>query len=68
VNLHYGTFLKGEGGDKPLTKYKVICLGPEQRVIGLHAIGKYILIVFYALICACVNEITTSIDDRHGLR
>lgn len=39
VNLHYGTFLQGEGGDKPLTKYKLVCLGPSQRVVGLHAIG-----------------------------
>lgn len=29
----------GGAGDKPLSKYKLICLGPEERVIGLHAIG-----------------------------
>jgi glutathione reductase (NADPH) len=39
VNLYYGTFLRGEGGDKPLSKHKLICLGPEEKVIGLHAIG-----------------------------
>merc|ERR1712000_442706 len=39
VNLHYGTYLKGEGGEKPLSKYKVICLGKEEKVIGLHMIG-----------------------------
>ncbi|CAE7781664.1 gor [Symbiodinium microadriaticum] len=39
VNLYYGTFLQGEGGEKPLSKYKIICHGPEERVVGLHAIG-----------------------------
>jgi glutathione reductase (NADPH) len=39
VNLFYGTFFEGNAGDKPITKYKVICLGPEERVIGLHLIG-----------------------------
>jgi glutathione reductase (NADPH) len=23
----------------PITKYKVICLGPEEKVIGIHLIG-----------------------------
>lgn len=39
VNLFYGTFSEGNAGDKPITKYKVICLGPDERVIGLHMIG-----------------------------
>ncbi len=39
VNLYYGTFLKGEGGNKPLSKYKVICQGPDEKVVGVHAIG-----------------------------
>lgn len=39
VNLYYGTFLKGEGGDKPLSKYKLICQGPDEKVVGLHMIG-----------------------------
>jgi glutathione reductase (NADPH) len=39
VNLYYGTFLQGEGGDKPLSKYKLICQGPEEKVVGLHMIG-----------------------------
>ena len=39
VNLYYGTFLRGEGGDKPLSKYKLICHGKDEKVIGLHAIG-----------------------------
>ena len=39
VNLQYGTYFKGEAGDKPLSKYKLICHGSEERVIGLHMIG-----------------------------
>eukprot|EP00604_Paraphysomonas_vestita_P002706 CAMPEP_0174818402 /NCGR_PEP_ID=MMETSP1107-20130205/1068_1 /TAXON_ID=36770 /ORGANISM="Paraphysomonas vestita, Strain GFlagA" /LENGTH=474 /DNA_ID=CAMNT_0016030181 /DNA_START=55 /DNA_END=1479 /DNA_ORIENTATION=+ len=41
VNLYYGPFLDGDlmSEEKPLTKYKLICLGPEERVIGLHCIG-----------------------------
>ena len=39
VNLYYGNFFGGQAGDKPLTKYKLVCLLPEERVIGLHAIG-----------------------------
>lgn len=39
VNLYYGTFFEGNAGDKPFTKYKIVCKGPEERVIGLHLIG-----------------------------
>lgn len=39
VNLFYGTFFEGNAGEKPVTKYKVICHGPEERVVGLHLIG-----------------------------
>jgi len=39
VNLWYGSFFDGEAGDKPVTKYKLVCLGAEERVVGLHAIG-----------------------------
>lgn len=39
VNLYYGTFFEGNAGEKPITKYKVICHGPEERVVGLHLIG-----------------------------
>jgi len=40
-NLYYGPFLDGDlmSEDKPLTKYKLICQGEEERVIGLHCIG-----------------------------
>eukprot|EP00607_Mallomonas_marina_P002830 CAMPEP_0182427718 /NCGR_PEP_ID=MMETSP1167-20130531/18983_1 /TAXON_ID=2988 /ORGANISM="Mallomonas Sp, Strain CCMP3275" /LENGTH=463 /DNA_ID=CAMNT_0024610157 /DNA_START=92 /DNA_END=1483 /DNA_ORIENTATION=- len=39
VNLWYGPFFNGEPGEKPLTKYKLICTGERERVVGLHAIG-----------------------------
>eukprot|EP01038_Epipyxis_sp_PR26KG_P013684 gene13684-18360_t len=39
VNLYYGTFFEGNVGNKPITKYKVICQGPTEKVVGLHMIG-----------------------------
>lgn len=47
VNLYYGTFYEGNAGDKPFTKYKVICNGPEERVVGVHLIGKNICLIFF---------------------
>lgn len=40
-NLYYGPFLDGDlmSEDKPLTKYKLICYGEEEKIIGLHCIG-----------------------------
>lgn len=39
VNLHYGLFFEGGPGDKPISRVKLICVGPEERVVGLHLIG-----------------------------
>lgn len=39
VNLYYGIFFEGKAGPKPISKYKVIVAGPEERVVGLHMIG-----------------------------
>lgn len=39
VNLHYGIFYSGGPGDKPISRVKLICVGPEERVVGLHLIG-----------------------------
>jgi glutathione reductase (NADPH) len=39
VNLLYGPWYNGEVGEKPISKYKLITLLPEERVIGLHLIG-----------------------------
>lgn len=41
MNLYYGTFFEGNVGDKPVSKYKLICEGPEERVVGMHLIGSY---------------------------
>jgi glutathione reductase (NADPH) len=41
MNLYYATFCEGNAGDKPVTKYKLVCFGPQQKVVGLHMIGKY---------------------------
>lgn len=41
VNLYYGTFFEGNVGEKPISKYKLICAGPEERVVGLHMIGEW---------------------------
>jgi len=38
VNLFYGPWLL-EPSDKPKTAMKLVCLGPEERVVGLHTIG-----------------------------
>ena len=38
TNLFYGTF-QVEPEDKPKTNYKVICYGPDQRVVGVHIMG-----------------------------
>lgn len=39
VNLWYGSFYDGGVGDKPFTKYKLVTLLPDEKVIGLHSIG-----------------------------
>ena len=36
---HIITNIKGGVGDKPMTKYKIICVGKDEKVIGLHCIG-----------------------------
>ncbi len=39
VNLYYGTFYEGEVGPKPMSRIKLICVGAEEKVVGLHCIG-----------------------------
>lgn len=39
VNLHYGPWYNGLNGPKPVSKVKLICEGPNERVVGLHMIG-----------------------------
>ena len=54
VNLWYGPFYRGEAGEKPMTRYKLICEGPEERVIGLHCIGTFHLRLLYLSTSAVV--------------
>ena len=39
VNLHYSMF-QGAPSDKPKTFMKLICAGSNERVIGLHMVGR----------------------------
>jgi len=39
VNLFYGPWTSVEPADKPKTAYKLVCLGKEEKVVGLHCIG-----------------------------
>ena len=29
-----------EGGQKPMTVMKVVCTGPDEKVVGLHMMGR----------------------------
>lgn len=49
VNLWYGPFFGGGTGAKPVTKYKLITLLPDEKVIGLHCIGEG-KVLFYCLV------------------
>jgi glutathione reductase (NADPH) len=40
INLYYASFYHGAVGDKPVSKYKLICQGREEKVVGLHMIGQ----------------------------
>lgn len=57
VNLYYGTFFEGNVGDKPISKYKLICAGPEERVVGIHLIGE--LFDLYAVSVTCLDLLLT---------
>ena len=50
MNLWYGPFFGGSAGDKPISKYKVICTGPEEKIVGMHLIGK---MLFNSKNCFC---------------
>jgi hypothetical protein len=52
VNLYYGTFFEGNVGDKPISKYKLICAGPEERVVGIHLIGASVHACLFVLVLA----------------
>jgi glutathione reductase (NADPH) len=44
VNLYYDIFSTDDTDItiKPISKYKLICAGPEEKVVGLHLIGRLI--------------------------
>lgn len=37
--MFYDTFPQEEKGKHP-TEYKIVCAGPEERVVGLHILGE----------------------------
>ncbi|KAJ0412327.1 hypothetical protein ATCC90586_009517 [Pythium insidiosum] len=43
VNMHYGIVNEvdaaGQAKPKPMTAMKLVCAGPEEKVVGLHVIG-----------------------------
>ncbi len=39
ANLFYGVFQVNDPSEKPKTKMKVICVGEEEKVVGIHVIG-----------------------------
>eukprot|EP00598_Pedospumella_elongata_P004334 CAMPEP_0184978238 /NCGR_PEP_ID=MMETSP1098-20130426/8809_1 /TAXON_ID=89044 /ORGANISM="Spumella elongata, Strain CCAP 955/1" /LENGTH=479 /DNA_ID=CAMNT_0027501355 /DNA_START=77 /DNA_END=1516 /DNA_ORIENTATION=+ len=39
VNLWYGSYYEGLVGDKPISKYKLITSGADEKVVGIHLIG-----------------------------
>ena len=53
MNLYYGTFFEGQVGDKPVSKYKLICHGPEEKVVGIHLIGEFNLLVLNVRCAVC---------------
>lgn len=45
INLYYSSFYGGNLGEKPVTKYKLICLKNEEnndaeKILGIHLIGE----------------------------
>lgn len=40
TNLFYGPWEDVTPEDKPKTAMKLVCAGPEEKVVGLHIIGR----------------------------
>ena len=40
VNLWHGTWYGGGTGAKPFSKYKLVCLMPDENILGVHIIGQ----------------------------
>ncbi len=43
VNLWYGSYYEGLVGDKPISKYKLITSGADEKVVGIHLIGTFFM-------------------------
>lgn len=41
IDLWYASFNQGNGGEKPLSKNKIICAGKNQKIVGIHIIGMH---------------------------
>ncbi|KAJ3346869.1 Glutathione reductase [Entophlyctis luteolus] len=39
TQMHYA-MTENYGENKPQTMYKIVCAGPEEKVVGLHLVGK----------------------------
>ncbi|KAJ3290130.1 hypothetical protein HDU79_003493 [Rhizoclosmatium sp. JEL0117] len=40
TQMHYA-MTENYGDNKPPTMYKLVCAGPEEKVVGLHIVGKH---------------------------
>jgi glutathione reductase (NADPH) len=38
--MYYSLTTEIYGDNKPKTHYKLVCAGPEEKVVGLHIVGK----------------------------
>lgn len=45
TNLYYGTFAM-EPEQKPKTAMKLVTLLPTEKVLGVHSIGKYYILIY----------------------
>ena len=68
VNLYYGTFFEGNVGDKPISKYKLICAGPEERVVGIHLIGELFDLYAVSVTSYLHSILLYCVCCRHGQR
>ena len=41
IDLWYASFNQGNGGEKTISKNKVICAGKNQKIVGIHIIGMH---------------------------
>ncbi|KAI9330376.1 hypothetical protein DFJ73DRAFT_91161 [Zopfochytrium polystomum] len=39
INMYY-SMTENYGDSKPQTAYKLVCVGPEEKIVGLHIVGR----------------------------